>query len=139
MGDTVNVAARLETLCARYKAGILMSQDAYFRSAHLDEYLMRMLEPVQLKGRKDHTFVYEVLSGLPEELLGRFEKTRPIFGRGLQAFLNKNFAQAIDYFEQTLSQNPDDFAALLYLDRARKLAAQGVDDDWNPVEALHKK
>jgi class 3 adenylate cyclase len=139
MGDTVNVAARLETLCARYKAGILMSQDAYFRSAHLDEYLMRMLEPVQLKGRKDHTFVYEVLSGLPEELLGRFEKTRPIFGRGLQAFLNKNFAQAIDHFEQTLSQNPDDFAALLYLDRAKKLAAQGVDDDWNPVEALHKK
>jgi class 3 adenylate cyclase len=139
MGDTVNVAARLETLCARYKTGILMSQDAYFRSAHLDEYLVRMLEPVKLKGRKEHTFVYEVLSGLPEERLKRVQATLPAFGRGLQAFLNKNVAQAIDYFEQTLAQNPDDFAAQLYLERAKKLAAQGVDDDWNPIEALRKK
>jgi hypothetical protein len=116
-----------------------MSQDAYFRSAHLDEYLVRMLEPVKLKGRKEHTFVYEVLSGLPEERLKRVQATLPAFGRGLQAFLNKNVAQAIDYFEQTLAQNPDDFAAQLYLERAKKLAAQGVDDDWNPIEALRKK
>mgnify|MGYP005850215377 CR=1 FL=1 len=139
MGDTINVAARLETLCARYRTAILMSQDAYFRSAHFDEYLTRMLEPVKLKGKDEHIFVYEVLAGLPDEHLALVKETLPAFGRGLQAFLNKGFARAIEYFEKVIAMNPQDFAANLYLNRSRKLLEQGTDETWNPIEALQKK
>lgn len=139
MGDTVNVAARLETLCARYHTSILMSQDAYFKSAHLDGYLSRMLEPVKLKGKDDHIFVYEVLAGLPEEKIQLVKETLPFFGRGLQAFLNKDFTRAIEFFEKVIAVNPEDFAANLYLGRSKKLAEQGTDETWNPIEALQKK
>lgn len=139
MGDTVNIAARLETLCARYQTSILMSQDAYFQSAHFDEYLTRMLEPVKLKGKDDHIFVYEVLAGLPDDRITLIKETLPFFGRGLQAFLNKDFPRAIDYFEKVIALNADDFAANLYLGRSRKLAQQGTDETWDPIEALQKK
>ena len=139
MGDTVNIAARLETLCARYQTSILMSQDAYFQSAHFDEYLTRMLEPVKLKGKDDHIFVYEVLAGLPDDRITLIKETLPFFGRGLQAFLTKDFPRAIDYFEKVIALNADDFAANLYLGRSRKLAQQGTDETWDPIEALQKK
>jgi class 3 adenylate cyclase len=139
MGDTVNVAARLETLCARYHTSILMSQDAYFQSAHFDEYLTRMLEPVKLKGKDDHIFVYEVLAGLPDDRIEFIKETLPFFGRGLQAFLNKDFTRAIEYFEKVIALHPEDFAANLYLGRSKKLAEQGTDETWNPIESLQKK
>ncbi|HMY10962.1 MAG TPA: adenylate/guanylate cyclase domain-containing protein, partial [Turneriella sp.] len=139
MGDTVNVAARLETLCARYQTSILMSQDAYFQSAHFDEYLTRMLEPVKLKGKDDHIFVYEVLAGLPDERIALIKETLPFFGRGLQAFLNKDFSRAIGFFEKVTALNSGDFSANLYLSRARKLAQQETDETWNPIEALNRK
>ena len=139
MGDTINTAARLETLCARYRSAILMSQDAYFQSAHLDEYVTRMLEPVKLKGKEEHTFVYEVLSGLPEDRQAIIRDTLPAFGRGLQAFLNRDFSTAISFFEKVVAANPKDFAAQIYLKRATRLIEQGTDESWNPIEALQKK
>ncbi len=139
IGDTINTAARLENLCARYHTAILISQDVYFQSVRLDDYLIRMLEPVKLKGKNEHIFVYEVLSGLPEEQLQRMKETLPFFGRGLQNFLNKNFSQAIEYFTKVVQSNPQDFSANLYLQRAKKLMIQENDEEWNPVEILTKK
>ncbi|GAB4426338.1 MAG: adenylate/guanylate cyclase domain-containing protein [Turneriella sp.] len=139
IGDTVNTAARLETLCARYRTSILLTQDAYFQSAHFDEYLTRMLEPVKLKGKNEHVFVYEVLSGLPEERVERIRQTLPAFGRALQAFLNRDFGRAIEYLETVLAQNPEDHAAKLYLERARRLQQAAPDEEWNPIEALTRK
>ncbi|MCX7633685.1 MAG: adenylate/guanylate cyclase domain-containing protein [Turneriella sp.] len=139
IGDSANTAARLETLCARYRTGILLSQDAYFRSAHYDEYLIRMLEPVYLKGKNEHIFVYEVLTGLPAERLEKLYKTLPVFGRGLQAFLNKDFAKAIPLFEKVVAEDPADFPAKLYLERAQKLLQTSTDTEWDPIEVLTKK
>ncbi len=139
IGDTMNTAARLETLCARYRTSILLSQDAYFQSAQFDEYLTRMLEPVRLKGKNEHVFVYEVLAGLPEERLDRIKQTLPAFGRGLQAFLNRDFGRAISYLQAVVAENPDDHAARLYLERARRMQQTSTDEEWNPIEALTRK
>lgn len=139
IGDTINTAARLETLCVRYRTSILLSQDAYFQSAHYDEYLTRMLEPVRLKGKADHTFVYEVLAGLPEDRLEKVRSTLGEFGRGLQAYLNHDLAHALLYFEIVCGKNPDDHVAKYYLERVQKMLDFSLDTEFNPIEALTQK
>ncbi|MCC5814049.1 MAG: adenylate/guanylate cyclase domain-containing protein, partial [Leptospira sp.] len=139
IGDAVNIAARLEMLCGRYHSAILMSQDSFFQSAHMDNYVVRMLEPVKLKGKEDHVFVYEVLSGLPDDLLDSYIQARNEFGQGLQAFLSKDLQIAVYIFQHVLEINPNDYAAKLYLERTMNILNKGEDKEWNPIESLSTK
>lgn len=78
ISDTVNVASRLESLEKTYGAGILASQD--FIEALKPETTIhaRFLDRVQVKGKKRHVIVYEVLDALDEDLRTLKERNAPL-------------------------------------------------------------
>ena len=56
VGDTVNVASRVASLCKKYDADILVSHQAY---QHLmQDYGLIALPPIQVKGRNQNLIVY---------------------------------------------------------------------------------
>lgn len=64
IGDPINLGARLESLCKGYGAKILISQ---FTKAGLKKnYLMRDLDLVRVKGKKEPVEIYEVLEFLDQ-------------------------------------------------------------------------
>ncbi|TAE59178.1 MAG: response regulator, partial [Bacteroidetes bacterium] len=81
ISDTVNTAARVETLTKYFGAGILLSENSYRLLADPAAYHLRYLGPVQVKGKIQPVKVFECFDGdLPEVLalkkvtLSRFEE-----------------------------------------------------------------
>jgi adenylate cyclase len=51
IGDTVNLASRLQGLTKRYGAGVLVSESAYREIPHPEKYCCRQVDVVQVKGK----------------------------------------------------------------------------------------
>lgn len=60
IGDSVNVAARLQALNKNYGTQILISESTY--ELIKDDFETRRVELVQFKGKTSLTLVYEVLN-----------------------------------------------------------------------------
>mmetsp|Transcript_58998 Transcript_58998/g.132065 ORF Transcript_58998/g.132065 Transcript_58998/m.132065 type:complete len:666 (+) Transcript_58998:60-2057(+) len=61
LGDPVNVASRLESLCKHYGVGIICSASVRKMLPNNTAYLFRKLDLVQLKGKVKAMTIYEVL------------------------------------------------------------------------------
>jgi adenylate cyclase len=59
LGNTVNLAARLEGLNKRFGTAILVSEDVYLRVQHC--FLFRAFESVIAKGMTKETRVFELV------------------------------------------------------------------------------
>jgi class 3 adenylate cyclase len=66
IGDAVNLASRLESLCKLYEVGILCSEGTRHALPEGTGIFCRKLDLVQVKGKKKPTEIYEVL-GLLED------------------------------------------------------------------------
>ena len=79
MGDTVNVASRLESAATRGQ--IFVSQSTYRLAA--GAFRFRQLEPIQVKGKRDLLTVYELLDAKvqPDKVRGLEGLVSPFIGR----------------------------------------------------------
>ncbi|RQH20526.1 hypothetical protein D5R40_31940 [Okeania hirsuta] len=53
IADTVNTASRIESLTKHYEASILISEDSVNRMANSNDFHLRYLGKVQVKGKKN--------------------------------------------------------------------------------------
>jgi adenylate cyclase len=74
IGDTVNVAARIQTLNKEFKTEFLVSEDTY-RSVAAAFPDVRPMEPVQIRGRAHKVMVFEMLR--PSERTVRMRPPAP--------------------------------------------------------------
>lgn len=106
LGDSVNVAARLQGLAAKYSVSSLISGDTYRAAGKPSSF--RLLDVVQVKGRQEPIDIYTQPSDLGSWLI--FEEARALYLAG-------NFSQAGLLFKEagfplfsarcaTLAQNP---------------------------------
>jgi two-component system sensor histidine kinase ChiS len=137
--DTVNLTARLEGLTKLYGASFIISQEALYHTSGADQYQIRFLDLVIVKGRKEPIAIYEVLNGLPEEEMALKLKTQGDFEAGLSHYQTQAFAAAQATFAAVLAANPHDQAATLYLARVERLRREGVPPHWNGVWTLTEK
>ena len=59
-GDTINTAARIESMCNEYKQDLLISEDLYKRTEDKDTYLFKEISRIKLKGKRKSTGIYQV-------------------------------------------------------------------------------
>ena len=62
-GDTINTAARIESMCNEYKQDLLISEDLYKRTEDKDAYLFKEISRIKLKGKNKSTGIYQVKEG----------------------------------------------------------------------------
>lgn len=139
ISDAVNLASRLEGLTKRYKASILVSEPLLTRLARPEQYHVRFLGKVQVKGKTETIQIYEVFDGDSERFIDLKHKTKPEFKRGLEHYFAREFIKAMGDFTQVLAVNPDDKAAQLYVERCAGFISQGVPECWQGVEVVDSK
>jgi adenylate cyclase len=134
LGDTVNLASRLEGVNKIYGTRILLSDNTY---AHVkDHLLVRELDLVRVKGRGQPVTIYELLGPHPPE--GRYPWL-DYFAAGLQAYRQRDWEEASQAFGEVLRLRPEDRPTHVFLGRCRFYAVAPPPPDWQGVFSLEGK
>merc|ERR1712187_524041 len=73
IGDTVNLASRLEGLCKLYEVGVICSGGTFEALLVASGIICRQLDFVQVKGKRRPTRIYEVVGLMGEAMQGIME------------------------------------------------------------------
>jgi adenylate cyclase len=135
IGDTVNLASRLEGATKQYGAKIILSE---MTARELrGRPLLRELDLIRVKGKDRAVAIYECLGyrhGEPDlpRLIERFAE-------GLAAYRAHDWLLAERAFQGALELYPDDGPAKLYVERCAHLAAEPPPPNWDGVWNLTQK
>ncbi|MFS8118708.1 MAG: response regulator, partial [Microcoleus sp.] len=137
--DNVNLASRLESLTKLYGVSLIISEKVLDNLTHPEEYQIRFLDRVIVKGKQQPISIYEVLDGETELVREMKLQTQQDFERGLEHYRSQEFKAAKTCFYRVLAVNLDDKTAALYLERLNHLIEKGVPDNWSGVWTLTQK
>ncbi|MCT7949881.1 response regulator [Ancylothrix sp. C2] len=115
ISDAVNLAARVETLTKHYGVSMLITQRTFSHLKTPENYAMRQVDEVQVKGKSESVLIYEVFEGDPPEEKEAKLKTLERFTEGLCLYSNQQFNKAAVLFAECLRLHPQDRLALIYL------------------------
>ena len=135
MGDTVNLAARLERETRRYGIAVVIGEST--RAAIGDAVEVRELDRVCVPRRREPVGVYELLAG-KGALSERKARTVCLYRQGLALYRERDWEGARASFDLALSLDPNDGPCRLYRKRCDVLLGETPEwltDDWDGVYA----
>ncbi|WDI30166.1 adenylate/guanylate cyclase domain-containing protein [Hyphococcus flavus] len=125
VGDSVNIAARLEPASKDYGTSILADDD--FAAALGDEFILRPVDIVILRGRSEYSVLHEIL-GLRAEMTPADMDHAAEFARAVELFRNRQFSNAAQMFAKWKN---DDQLSAMYHRRATDFASSQPPQNWN--------
>jgi class 3 adenylate cyclase len=134
MGDTVNLASRLEGAAKVYDTSSLIAGSTVEAAA--DGSGFRELDRLQVKGRVTSVPVFELLPATGVD--GRAEADA-LFAAGLQAYRARRFTEAARQFEAVIAKAGKDGPAREMLERCRHFLVEPPGPDWQGDYALSTK
>ena len=117
IGDAVNLSARMESLTKNYKVSLLITHHTFLALKNPNDYSIRMIDLVKVKGKHELITVYEVFDADPENIKAGKLATLDLFNRALDLYHQHSFEQARALFSQCVAQNPHDNVSQIYLTR----------------------
>jgi len=137
IGDSVNLAARLEGANKLYKTSILLSE---FTVNHLKApALLREIDLIRVKGKYQPVAVFESLGWREYELDRGLAEMLGHYNHGLDAFRARDWLGADKLFGQALAAMPGDGPCELYRARCATYAATPPPEDWDGVWTMTTK
>jgi len=136
VGDTVNLASRLESANKVFRTGILVSGDTYEKTG--GTFLARELGLVAVKGKSLPVKVFEILAaaGTPDAVS---EEKAAIHRQALSLFYEKRWQDAARLFERILEIDPGDGPADWYRGRCESMeSCNGLPDGWQVITMKEK-
>jgi adenylate cyclase len=137
IGDSVNLASRLEGLTRVYGVDILVGASA--AELARDEVHLRSVARVQVKGKSKPVDIFTFIGARNEEVDPEFLKWVETYEEGLERFRTRDFTEAKILFSRFLEFYPDDLLAKMYLNRALEYEQAPPDEAWTAVEVFEKK
>ena len=141
MGDTVNLAARLEASAKQYGIYIQVAEETY--NACKDKFIWRDLDYVIVMGKTEPAQVFELISEDGNMPPG-YDKLLPAYNEALKLYRNQDWVKAVDAFKESdkledmfpgRKTNP----SRIYIPRCEHYRDNPPGDDWDGSWALTKK
>jgi len=139
VGDSVNLASRMEGMTKIYGTSTLISDDTYNKLQNKEKFNIRFLGRAKVKGKDIPVGIYEILDGLNQDDFQLKLSTKKDFDNALAIYLNKDFEKALSIFKEIININSNDFTAHHYIDLCKLYIKEGIAEDWDGVEKLDKK
>ncbi|MCX7984068.1 MAG: CHASE2 domain-containing protein [Bacteroidetes bacterium] len=137
VGDSVNLASRLESANKQYQSKIMISDFTY---QHVKEkVVVRELDLIQVKGKTEPVKVYELLGITPMEMTEQQQQSLELYHEGLKLYRQRQWDEAIAYMEQALALDKTCFVAQLYIERAQLYKLTPPPPEWNGVFVMTMK
>lgn len=125
ISDTVNTASRLESLTKHYRASIILSDACIKQITEKENFHLRYLGLVQLKGKYETLHIHECFSDNEKQEILKKQDSLPIFNEGINQYLNSSFDIAVKAFQSITKLHPEDETAAFFLDTAKKCLENG--------------
>ena len=136
LGDSVNLASRLEAINHIYGTEIIVSATTYHQVAH--KFHFRPLDIVVVKGKKQGVLLYELMGEINHTTAEKIELCRD-FTEGFDAYLAQDWETALKIFQLLDKRYPDDSVTTIYLARCIKLRDNPPDPNWTPIAHLESE
>ena len=141
MGDTVNLAARLESSAKQYGVYIQIADSTY--ESVKDQVVVRALDFVKVMGKEEPVKVFELISETGQEP-EPYKKILPAFHEALGHYFNQDWDMAIEAFK-TADELEEMFPgrktnpSRIYIPRCEHFKVNTPGDDWDGVWTLTSK
>ena len=136
LGDTVNLASRLEGVNKEYSTLIIVGEDTWARVS--DRFEARELDWIRVKGKQEPVAIYELVCEA-----GALEPARrelhSRFAAGLTAYRAGRWADATAHLDAALAIDPSDGPSLVFKDRCARFTVTGPPDAWDGVYVMTTK
>lgn len=134
LGDSVNLASRLEGLNNIYGTSIMTSEEVH-RIAN-EEFHFRKLDQVAVKGRRQGGTVYELICRKEEAVENQIEIAQ-IHEAAFDEYLSGNFDSALKLFKKISLIDADDKPSNILITRCEKLIADPP-KEWAGVISIDR-
>jgi adenylate cyclase len=134
LGDSVNLAARLESATKQFHADILVGGEA--EKLTRDQFVYRAVDLMTVKGKTKPVEVFGVLSDRsqpPPAWLAAYHEA-------IKLYRGRQFAQAISRFENVQKEiGGGDYLCTMYAGRCAEYIKQPPPEDWDGSYTLSEK
>jgi adenylate cyclase len=136
IGDSINMASRLEGVNKIYGTQIIVSEKVY--SILKDEFVLRMVDWIAVKGKTKAEKIYELLAQDKTELAFDVVAYQKEFDQGFEAYRNQQWDEAIKFFKHCLALYPGDKVAAIFIERCQDLKSHPP-EKWDGVWRMGEK
>lgn len=133
IGDSVNLASRLEGLTKEYKQDILVSEGMTQKAG--DSYAYRLVDTVIVKGKTKGERIYTSKLNLETQE----KEAWKIHNQASDLFYAKNFSKAKKQFLEVEKLIPGDYLSRLFIDRCERFLVDPPESDWNGTIKMDHK
>ena len=132
MGDTINLAARLEGAGKQYRVSILIGENTY--NLAKESVIAREVDVIRVMGKEKPVKVYELIGEKGNVTEEQFERIKT-FHDALKLYRDQKWDEALHLFQRY----EDDTLAEVYVDRTKRLKENPPAADWTGIFDLTKK
>jgi adenylate cyclase len=136
IGDTVNLASRLESINKLYGTSLILSEETYRTAQHVIE--ARELDLVTVAGKTEPVRIYEAI-GRVGEIAPEKIALREMFANGLDAYRRQDWDEAQRCFESCQLSDAEDGPSRLFASRVSLLRSTPPPGDWDGVWHFREK
>jgi adenylate cyclase len=129
IGDTVNLAARLEGANKAYGSKSIITEAVY--SNVQEHFLCRELDYIAVKGKNEPVRIYEILQEVPRAQPKLIE-IKTLFEKGLAAYRAREWEKAGEAFRKNIELY-NDAPSAVFLDRITHFSHNPPPEDWDGV------
>ena len=136
VGDTVNLASRIEKLTKLYGGRFLIGERTFRSLSDLGVYAIRLVDRVTVRGKSTVVSLYEVIDAeTPARRAAKLE-TSELLRSAMERYLHGEFNAAQPLFEQACIADPDDAVPFLFAERCARYLRELPPHDWQGLENL---
>jgi adenylate cyclase len=137
IGDSVNLASRLEGANKMYGTSIIISEDT-FHLVH-NKFWCRELDSIRVKGKTKPVRIYELIGRKTDEIDPVRSSSLEYFLKGLEIYRNRDWIHAYDMFQKALTLSPQDGPSQEFIRRCKIFIENPRPADWDGVFELRDK
>ncbi len=135
IGDTVNLAARLESANKAYGSKAIITEAVFEKLK--DTFVCRELDFIKVKGKNEPVRIYEILQTKAAAVDKLFE-IKDLFEKGLTAYRRQSWDKAEEMF-QLCNEKYQDMPSVVFLDRISHFKTNPPPKKWDGVFEMKVK
>ncbi|MCP4295616.1 MAG: adenylate/guanylate cyclase domain-containing protein [Proteobacteria bacterium] len=136
MGDSVNLAARLESVNKQYKTFSMISEFTYQKVR--EEVEVRELDMIRVVGKNEPVRIYELL-GEKGKVSSENLKAFQYFDKALGLYRKQNWPESRKYFAHCNRLLINDGASQIFFERCKQFQSSPPNLDWDGVFQMTNK